>query len=271
VAEFDEQRQRDYISELKLAGQSAGTIDRRLTVLIAALNHAVSPAKMLAVAPTVIRPQKVHAPGVRRFSTDDMRLVFANARTENERTMLLLWTTSLCRPGQVLDLTWDRVDFDEHTIDYRVPGEVITNKRRAKVLMPPTVQMWLQARHMASGPVISNMRKVDERVPLSTFKNHIRRICKRAGIKGSAYRIRKHASSYLLNRGVALIQVQSMLAHKLGDRETYRYTEADLPPVLVVLERLLEEIKPEWLPLARQMLVDSSKPAYFPVFQSSAV
>lgn len=253
VAEFDTDKQKWYIEQLEKDGQSPGTIDRRLSVLIAALNAAVP--KLLAKAPKVIRPEKVHSPGVRKFSTEEMRAVFAHARTQNERTMLLLWTTSICRPAQVLDLTWDRVDFEDRTIDYRVPGKNHKNKKRAKVMMPPTVQLWLKSLAQKDGPVITNMRIHDKRVPLTTFKNHIRRICERAGVKGSAYRIRKFGTSYLLNRGVAYIQVQEMLAH-VESKITSRYYEADLPPVLRVLEELLAEIKPDWLTLgvARKML-----------------
>jgi integrase len=37
------------------------------------------------------------------------------------------------RTAAMLDLTWDRVDLIRRTIDYRVPGVVYKNKRRAVV------------------------------------------------------------------------------------------------------------------------------------------
>jgi integrase len=33
------------------------------------------------------------------------------------------------RSGVVLDLTWDRVDWDDRTVDFQVPDRLITNKR----------------------------------------------------------------------------------------------------------------------------------------------
>jgi integrase len=268
VAEFDDVKQRSFHEKLRTAGQSAATIARKLTVVAAALNLAVND-NVIGSAPKVRKPEATISAGVKRFTIDELRKVFAQARTENERTMLLLWTTTLCRPGQVLDLTWDRVDFEDRTIDYKVPGARITNKRRAKVLMCPTLCAWMNA-HKSSSYVVRNTRMRGV-VPLKGFKNHIRRMIDRAGLKGSAYRIRKAGSSYLANRGVAFVQIQAMLAHKAGDGETHRYVEADLPPILMALEALLEEVAPTWLPLARDLRAARVNPLFAQVAANDPV
>jgi hypothetical protein len=79
-----------------------------------------------------------------------MRAIFAAVKSENERKMLLVWTSTVCRPGQILDLTGDRIDLDEHSIDFRVPDATITKKRRAKVVMCPSVHAYLAA--LGTGP-----------------------------------------------------------------------------------------------------------------------
>ncbi len=247
IAEFDNDRQRKYIEALQAAKQSDATIVRRLSVLVAALNIAVEDS-VIGFAPHIHRPEATVRPGVRRFSVDELKAVFRQARTENERLMLLLWTTTLCRPGQVLDLTWNRVDFEEGTIDFNVPGRRITNKRRAKVLMCPTLRAYLRERR-ASGYVVQNSRSKGKD-GLKGFKNQVKRMIRRAGLTGSAYRIRKTAASYLANKGVPYIQIQQMMAHKVGDGETFRYTEADLPPALKAIEELLGELNVPWLPTA---------------------
>lgn len=257
VAEFDDEKQKKYIATLQRIGepkdwlqkhefpaQSGPTVARRLTVLIAALNFAVAQKALSATIP-IRQPEKTERAGVRRFTMEEMRSVFKEARSETERIALLIWTTTLCRPGQLLDLTWDRVDFEEHSINFKVPGMRLTNKRRAKVLMCPTVYEYLKARRSA-GYVLENSKNGE---PLKGFKHIMKAIVQRAALKGSAYRIRKAASSYLTNAGVATIQVQAMLAHKFADSETWRYNEADLPPVIKHLEALLREIDAPWLPL----------------------
>jgi integrase len=178
-----------------------------------------------------------------------LKSVFAQARTETERRMLLIWTTTLCRPGQILDLTWDRVDFEEHSIDFNVPNMKITNKRRAKVLMYPTVAAYLEPQK----PTCNVVENTLTGAPLKGFKNIIKRMVRRAGLRGSAYRIRKCASSYLTNAGVPTVQVQAMLAHKFADGATWRYNEADLPPVIRHLEALLKELNPQWLSVASEL------------------
>ena len=249
IAEFDSDRQRQYIEKLESVGQSGPTIARRLSVLVAALNVAVEDG-VIGSAPHIHRPEATVRPGVRRFSVDELSAVFRQGRTENERLMLLLWTTTLCRPGQVLDLTWNRVDFEEGTIDFNVPGRRITNKRRAKVLMCPTLRAYLLERR-SSGYVLQNSRSKGED-GLKGFKNQVKRMIRRAGLTGSAYRIRKAGASYLANTAVPYIQIQQMMAHKVGDGETYRYTEADLPPALKAIERLLTELNVPWLPSANR-------------------
>ena len=247
IAEFDNDRQRKYIEALQSAKQSDATINRRLSVLVAALNLAVEDG-VIGSAPHIHRPEATVRPGVRRFSVDQLKAIFRQARAENERLMLLLWTTTLCRPGQVLDLTWDRVDFEEGTIDFNVPGRRITNKRRAKILMCPTLRVYLLERR-SSGYVLRSSRSKGKD-GLKGFKNHVKRMIRRAGFAGSAYRIRKTAASYLANKGVPYIQIQQMMAHKVGDGETFRYTEADLPPALKAIEELLGELNVPWLPTA---------------------
>lgn len=59
---------------------------------------------------------------------------------------------------------------------------------------------------------------------------------------------------------------KSLLAHKFADgSETSRYAEADLPPALKTSEKLLVEIKPEWLRLASHLRVPEPNPLFHQV------
>ena len=51
------------------------------------------------------------------------------------RLFVTLALTTGARMGAILDLTWDRVDFEHNTIDFMPSGRNKTNKRRTVVAM----------------------------------------------------------------------------------------------------------------------------------------
>lgn len=274
LKEFSEPEvQLKFIKAMEASGKSGPTIERRLTVIIAAINYAADTSKIIpksAVPDSYKRPKKTVRVGVRRFTMEEMRKVFEAASTDSERLALLFWTLTLCRPGQLLDLTHDRLDFEEGTIDFNVPGMEITNKRRAMVYMIPTFRRFLETRK-GNGLVIVNSRNGE---PLKGFKHRMRALCKRAGINGSAYRIRKFSNSYLANEGIPTVQLEAMLAHKFGGAgQISRYTEADLPKVVVKLEQMLKEIGPSWLheAIGSELGVANAKPLILKVGASTPV
>jgi integrase len=278
LAQFTTSKQKWFIEQLaeglppiegeeKRPPLAGPTIQRRLTVIQCALNFAGEEGTIdKADVPKLSKPEQTYREGFgqRPFTLEEVRAIFAAARSENERKMLLVWVSTMCRPAQILDLTGDRIRLDEHSIDFRVPGAVITKKRRAKVMMCPSVYAYLTPR-WESGLLVYNTTK-DKGTKLKGFTNHIRRLVERAGIQSKgmgAYRIRKFAASYLANRGIADVTLKHFLAHKLSpEGETWRYIEADLPPAVRVLEAMLKEINPPWLSFAGDLLVSPVNPLF---------
>lgn len=248
VAEFDQARQTRFMAELAADGLKASSIARYMGVIAAALNRAKVHGE-LSAAPAVLEPEAIESAGVEPFSIDELCAVLAAARTENERLMVLIWTATCCRPGAVLDLTWDRVDSATHTIDFRVPGRRLTKKRRTTTPMAPTLEAYLEARRSVGFVVGWKTKKRVAR--LAGFKVPFRRLLERAGIEGSAYRIRKAVATYLRAQGVPEADVLGMLGHRFGTSETERYAKAGLMPAARdAIEKLFREIAPTWLPVA---------------------
>jgi len=60
--------------------------------------------------------------------------------------MILAWLAllSAARKETIVNLTWDRVDWDAGTIDFREPGEQLTNKRKTVVPISKRLRPILQ-------------------------------------------------------------------------------------------------------------------------------
>jgi integrase len=107
------------------------TINRRRNVLIAALNHAKKNG-MLQVVPHV--PMLATPPRKERYlSRDEAARMIRLARRWRLWHLVLFIRIGLAtgaRHTAILQLTWDRIDLETGRIDFRLPGEVETKKRR---------------------------------------------------------------------------------------------------------------------------------------------
>ena len=254
VAEFDKGAQRRFIAALSAQGKKGSTIARFLAVIQAALNRAKDNGE-LAAFHAIQMPEIVESEGVAPFSAAELRTVLEHARTENERLLCLIWISTACRPGAALDLTWDRLDFQRNVIDFRVPGRRVTKKRRTIVPMAPTLAAYLRERRSV-GPVVA--RKTKKGVyPITTYKAGFKRLLKRAGLTGSAYRVRKGVATYLREQAVSEADILGMLGHRFGASETERYARpGHMAEARNAIENLLREIAPDWLGVARNWRVE---------------
>ena len=258
VAEFDRARQRRFIRALADQGMKPSSIARYLGVIAAALNRAKDQGEIVSV-PELEKPELEQSQGVEPFSLDELRAVMAAATSESERLMVLLWIGTGCRPGAVLDLTWDRVDFAAQAIDFRVPGRRMTKKRRTLPPMAPSLAAYLEAKRSVGYVIVRRTKKAVR--PLAGFKMTMRRLAKRAGVEGSAYRIRKSVATWLRSQGVPEAEVLAMLGHRFGSSETERYARPEyLVAARAAIEQLLHKLAPPWLGLARSWQGASRNP-----------
>lgn len=118
------------------------TVRRELGALRACWGWAADPKRRL------LRPEQVPAfdlppaaePKDRWLRAEEIKRLFEAARALHpgprlSRGELFLWLAleTAARKTAILDLTWDRVDFETNVIHYPVPGKKATKKRRANV------------------------------------------------------------------------------------------------------------------------------------------
>jgi integrase len=98
---------------------------------------------------------------------DEVEELLARAHAESADTPRLKEITLLvalavhtgARRGALIDLTWDRVDLKANTIDFRIPGRTVVNKKRVKIkifkrLRPILERAWTE-RESDTGPVLT--------------------------------------------------------------------------------------------------------------------
>lgn len=220
----------------------SSTQRRYFGVLKTAVAWGVQRGELPAI-PAMLKIEAKDAPGVTPFTVAQLKALCKAAEAEHERRLLLLCIATVARPGSLLELTWDRIDFEAGTVDLVTPGRKETKKRRAVVPLAPSAIAYLRARR-SIGPVIQWAGK-----PMAGHKMTFARIATRAGVTGTAYGIRKAVAIWMRREGVPLSDVKGMLAHSLGGA-TDRYAHFDpkyMRAAAESIERLLQLIAPPWL------------------------
>jgi integrase len=126
---------------------SDGTLRRELGALRAALGWAAK-AKLIEKVPEIDRPSAavfversfLEKADAARFL--ELALVWSNKRVGR---FVALGLGTGARREAILDLTWDRVNLIERTIDFRVPGRKVTNKRRVLAVINERLLRFLEA------------------------------------------------------------------------------------------------------------------------------
>jgi integrase len=122
-------------------------------------------------------------------------------------TRLALYTGA--RTGAILDLTWDRVDFDTGLIDFRVPGRRLTKKRRTVTPMTRKLRRMLKhaKRHARGRHVVSWAGERIDRVAKSCIAH-----AERVGIAGFSPHVLRHTfASWAVQRRVPIFTVGKAL------------------------------------------------------------
>lgn len=153
---------RDYRSHRWSNGISDSTVRRELGVYLRAARHAADEERLDA-APALPLPPESEA-RERWFTEAEVLRILEQPMSDGCRLLIYLALFTGARLGAILALTWRRVDWENGYLDFRVPGERVTKKRKVKVKMAEPLRQPLRRacdalsgvdaglRRMASGP-----------------------------------------------------------------------------------------------------------------------
>lgn len=198
-------------------GIKAGTIHTELghlrMVLVWSQKHG-----LISHASYIERPAKPKP--VEKFLTrEEVRALMDAATMPHVRLFIELAITTGGRSGALLDLTWDRVDFQRDQIDLRNPFLQFPHKGRAVVPMNRTLRGALSvAKEGALTPYV--IEWAGQRV--RSVKKGLSRSAKRAGLDHvSPHTLRRSAARHMVEDGVPISEVAQYLGHT-SEKVTFR-------------------------------------------------
>lgn len=211
------------------------SIRRDLSTLSAALRRAAKHSKIAhAPAALTLTPS---APRERWLTRKEAARLLRSMRGRRQRHVLLFTRLALytgARTGAILDLTWDRVDFDTGLIDFHVPGRPLTKKRRTIAPMTRKIRRMLAhaKKHSRSRHVVSWAGERIDRVAKAVNAN-----AEKAGIKGFSPHVLRHTfASWAVQRRVSIYTVGKALGQTVAST-TERYAKLAPDDVLEAMER----------------------------------
>lgn len=195
---------RDYVTSRIKSGARTATVAREIGVLKAAVrySHPISPAQWDVPASS--------PPRERRLTRDEYLALLDACDVLHVRLFVVLALATGARKEALLELTWDRVDFDRRLINLRRDG--LQGKGRAIVPMTPmALDALRQAQELAQTPNV--IEYAGE--PIKAVKRGFARACKRAGLVGVTPHVLRHtAATWMAEAGVPMSEIAQFLGHK---------------------------------------------------------
>jgi len=198
---------RAYTGDRRRAGKKDGTIWTELGHLRTVLRWAAP--MIIPHAPRIERPSKP-APKGQWLTLAEIDRLYAVECAPHIKLAIRLMLATAARVGAVLDLTWDRVNFETGVIDLRIDA-VGPRKGRAVVPMNAGLRAALsQARDIALSDYVIEWAGG----PVKSIKTGFYRAVKDAGLEGVSPHVLRHTSAvHLAVGGIPMSRIAQFLGH----------------------------------------------------------
>ena len=210
----------------KRRGGSNGTRRRELGMMNSVFKFAEKKG-YIQKAPKLTLPPKT-APRDRYLTRKQGQALLAAAHAQHLHLFILIALTTGARKTSILELTWDRVDFDRGRIDFNEPGRDLTKKRRTVVPVSKEVVAALR-----DAQAIAETDRVIEfhGKPIADLKHGFHTTAKKAGVPWCTPHHLKHSVvSWLAEDGYSEETIADVTA---TDTET--------------IKRIYRKVSPEYL------------------------
>jgi integrase len=199
---------KDYTEHRRSEGISDGTIHLELGYLRSAMKFA-SREKMIDKPPYIPLPQKPPPRSGHLTREQAIKLIDA-AVMPHVKLFITIALATAGRAEAILDLTWDRVDFNRRRIDLRDPDRAATPKGRALV---PMNDMAFGALQEAYKGALTKFVVEWSGERVKSIKKGVGAAGKRVGIKVSPHVLRHTAAVWMAERGRPMSEIAQYLGH----------------------------------------------------------
>lgn len=199
---------REYAAVRLVAGLSPGTVWTELGHLRIVCRWAEK-SGLIDRAPHIVLPQKP-APNDRYLTDQEVNKLIAADAEPHVRLAILLMLTTAGRVGAILDLTWDRVDFERGQINLRVDAAG-PRKGRAVVPMNGTLRAALSA---AAEAAISDYVIEWGGGPVKSIRKGFSTTVTNAGLNGVTPHVLRHTAAVrMASAGIPMPKISQFLGH----------------------------------------------------------
>jgi len=210
------------------------TIRYELSMLAVALRHAGKPTR-------VWRPEAPERQ-VRHLTHAQFERWFREVKAPHARLYVLLGLYSMARPTAILELTWDRVDWERGQIDLNPRGRRQTRKRRPVVPLNDEAMEALREAYEAR-----QSQWVIERGggPVKSIKKAFQAASERSGIRVTPYTLRHTGAVWAAEAGASMDELAQYMGHDdstTTSKHYARYSPGHLRGVAEKVQRRRETV-----------------------------
>lgn len=219
-----------YAVEREAAGIRRDTIHSELSLLRTAINWAFKKRlikqKFYVWVPPPGKPR-------RTALTPEQLLNLLGAMVEaplHTRLLILIALATGARRQAILDLTWDRVDFEHRTIDFRTPDErsiLDTSHKKGRAIVDMSDALYsalMYAKQFAKTKYVIEYRGR----PVKDPREGVKAVFEKAGLKGKflgLHALRHTLATAAAAAGIDMQKIQRMLGHEDINTTAQVYTE----------------------------------------------
>lgn len=197
--------------------RAPATVRYELGMLSVALRWAED-AKHIAKAPAIWRPEPPER-RERHLTRNQFARFLSAMKAPHAKLYAVLGVETLARPSAILELTWDRVDFERGLIRLNPFGRTQTAKRRPTLPISDRLRPYLERAFAArqSAYVVERGGK-----KVASIKKAFEAASARSGIKATPYTLRHSGAIWKAEDGLPMAELAQFMGHD-DDRTTQRH------------------------------------------------
>lgn len=173
---------------------------------------------------------------VRHLTHAQFEKFFAEVKAHHARLYVLLGLYTMARPTAILELTWDRVDFERRLIDLNPAGRKQTAKRRPVVKMNDELHDAME--EAFKGRQIAHViERGGKRV--ANIKKAFQAASERSGVHVTPYMLRHTGAVWAAEQGISMAALAQFMGHD-DDSTTQRHYARYSPDYLATVANAVQ-------------------------------